>query len=78
MENKEDLNKYCITCIIKKEENEKHCLICDSCIIGFDHHCQWINKCIGKKNHYLFLFFLIYLIINNGFYIFISIEGNSF
>jgi len=32
-------------------------LIC-VCIGGFDHHCPWTSKCIGKKNLTAFYTFL--------------------
>ena len=27
----------------------QHCRICDKCVRGFDHHCKWLNTCIGAK-----------------------------
>ena len=39
-------------------EYTKHCFMCEHCVIGFDHHCQWLMKCIGYKNHRLFIIFL--------------------
>ena len=41
-----------------------HCLYCDKCIEGYDHHCYWINNCVGKNNIDLFFVFLIVIILN--------------
>ena len=53
-----DLTKYCYKCFIRKTRNSRHCVICDRCYANFDHHCFWINKCVAKRNYYLFIIFL--------------------
>ena len=40
----------------------KHCFICNQCIEIYDHHCHWINNCIGAKNKNQFIIFLIILL----------------
>ena len=51
----------CPDCAILKPSRSKHCDSCKRCIEVFDHHCPWINNCVGVKNHRYFLCFLIFL-----------------
>ena len=60
------LNYYCPFCVLdKKTYNLTHCLICDKCVEDFDHHCNWIGKCISERNFNLFYsFFLMFYSFN--------------
>jgi palmitoyltransferase len=37
----------------------RHCIDCGKCVRTFDHHCPWINNCIGEKNKLFLLIFLV-------------------
>ena len=44
-----DPNMLCPTCEVICTSESRHCYICNRCVERFDHHCQWINNCIGIK-----------------------------
>ncbi|GMI08585.1 hypothetical protein TrVE_jg7392 [Triparma verrucosa] len=47
----------CETCKIYKLRSTHHCSQCDVCVVGFDHHCNWLGCCIGHENRCNFLRF---------------------
>ena len=73
IEDNKDIKNYCPKCFIPEVNGIKHCIICDKCVEGFNHHCFWINKCIGKKNKLIYLLFLFISLIYTLDSIYISI-----
>lgn len=52
------LDNLCVYDQIIKSETSFHCSICNKCVDSFDHHCPFINNCLGKRNHKYFLLFI--------------------
>ncbi|XP_069491993.1 palmitoyltransferase ZDHHC23 isoform X2 [Ambystoma mexicanum] len=46
---------WCTICKLVKPARAGHCRICSACVSRLDHHCVWINNCIGESNHRSFL-----------------------
>ncbi|KAK5643261.1 hypothetical protein RI129_007106 [Pyrocoelia pectoralis] len=53
-----------------------HCRICKRCIKRMDHHCPWINNCVGERNQKYFMQFLVY--VGNYLIIFLIFFSNYF
>ncbi|WFC99574.1 protein S-acyltransferase [Malassezia yamatoensis] len=50
---------FCITCLARRPLRSKHCHMCGVCIPRHDHHCPWIDNCVGLRNHRPFIVMLI-------------------
>ena len=50
--------QICPECVTKRTPRSRHCQSCNKCVEKFDHHCPWINNCIGGRNLGLFYCYL--------------------
>jgi ankyrin repeat protein len=78
IENNLKIENYCPMCLEKTNESFKHCHHCNICIKDYDHHCFWINNCVGQNNIYYFLFFINLLMINIISSIIVGLKGILF
>ncbi|XP_074594488.1 palmitoyltransferase ZDHHC16 isoform X2 [Brevipalpus obovatus] len=69
-----DVVSICKKCFIPKPPRAHHCSVCNRCILKMDHHCPWLDNCIGHYNHRFFFQFCAYTWIGT---IFIIIFGVS-
>lgn len=47
----------------------KHCNTCNLCVHKFDHHCVWMNTCIGGSNYNCFLGYVSSHLVSSVVYI---------
>ncbi|KAL4457047.1 hypothetical protein ABPG74_014685 [Tetrahymena malaccensis] len=50
---------WCVVCKGYVQEQSKHCSQCNRCTEVFDHHCVWLNNCIGRRNYSYFIKFTV-------------------
>lgn len=58
----EDMNKknsrLCHTCQIVRPYRSSHCKSCNRCVLAYDHHCPYIQNCVGYNNRVWFFWFV--------------------
>jgi hypothetical protein len=79
--------RFCNQCrlLTKIDDNTNHCDDCNVCIegivyflfIGYDHHCPWTSKCIGKGNLFGFYVFVTSTMLLFGYIVFALSMVNS-
>ncbi|KAE9619346.1 hypothetical protein Lal_00047433 [Lupinus albus] len=55
--------KKCDKCFAYKPPRTHHCRVCRRCVLKMDHHCLWINNCVGYWNYKAFFVFALYATI---------------
>ena len=73
--NQDTIDRYCVPCKVVRDRTTKHCYYCDVCIFGYDHHCPWVGKCIGRDNLSLFYSFLCSVSVMMGLLIFTAVSA---
>ncbi|XP_023371975.1 probable palmitoyltransferase ZDHHC12 isoform X3 [Otolemur garnettii] len=50
--------RRCRYCLVLQPLRARHCRECRRCVRRYDHHCPWMENCVGERNH---PFFVVYL-----------------
>ncbi|XP_075990773.1 palmitoyltransferase ZDHHC16 [Anticarsia gemmatalis] len=64
----------CKKCISPKPPRTHHCSVCDKCILAMDHHCPWLNNCVGYYNARYFYLYMLYMVTGVTFIIVAGID----
>ncbi|XP_025791071.1 probable palmitoyltransferase ZDHHC12 isoform X1 [Puma concolor] len=50
--------RRCRYCLVLQPLRARHCRECRRCVRRYDHHCPWMENCVGERNHPLFVAYL--------------------
>ncbi len=71
-------DNICRFCLILKPERAFHCKNCKRCIRKMDHHCFFINNCIGYSSYKFFINLLLYTSLISALSVIIMLESMKF
>ncbi|KAK9282637.1 hypothetical protein L1049_010856 [Liquidambar formosana] len=57
--------RNCDKCHTYKPPRAHHCRVCRRCVLRMDHHCLWINNCVGYWNYKSFVILILYATIGS-------------
>ncbi|XP_063812862.1 palmitoyltransferase ZDHHC23 [Pseudophryne corroboree] len=66
---------WCTACHLVRPPRSGHCRICGSCVQRLDHHCVWINNCIGSQNHKFFILLLLVFLFTSIYGIILTLRA---
>ncbi|KAJ0397769.1 hypothetical protein ATCC90586_005605 [Pythium insidiosum] len=67
--------RYCDVCDVEQPRDAEHCEDCGVCVDGYDHHCPWMGKCIGRNNMHAFKMFNVSWVLYVVFVLGVSIQN---
>eukprot|EP00929_Paragymnodinium_shiwhaense_P041720 TRINITY_DN21665_c0_g1_i1.p1 TRINITY_DN21665_c0_g1~~TRINITY_DN21665_c0_g1_i1.p1 ORF type:complete len:721 (+),score=135.23 TRINITY_DN21665_c0_g1_i1:82-2244(+) len=59
---KGDFKQVCVVCRARRKMRSHHCKECGRCVDRLDHHCPWIDNCVGLGNQRSFFLFILALL----------------
>jgi len=73
----------CKICRANRPPRSFHCHFCERCVMRMDHHCIWLNQCVGTRNYRYFFSLLLFFALGalylciNMFALFSEVRRNS-
>jgi len=58
---KGEFKQVCVVCRARRKMRSHHCKECGRCVERLDHHCPWIDNCVGLGNQRAFFCFILVL-----------------
>ena len=63
----------CSTCLLERPARSKHCGTCGRCVHRFDHHCPFVNTCVGRDNIGYFIGFTSFCTLAIGSHLYVAL-----
>mmetsp|Transcript_17906 Transcript_17906/g.32499 ORF Transcript_17906/g.32499 Transcript_17906/m.32499 type:complete len:429 (+) Transcript_17906:97-1383(+) len=66
---------FCKKCVAPRPQRCHHCSVCRRCVHDMDHHCPYINNCVGYGNRRVFVQFTMFAAAACGYALLILLEA---